>query len=154
MFQRGEQVGNEVAQLLLVGGGELFEDFFALGGEGEGDLPTVFVAAMALDEVFLNEAIDEADGAVMADLQAPGQGADGEWFLAAKAADGEQRLVLLRGDAGLLGGVLAETDELPQCVAEIRQHSVFRLGHHGFLRCHFGEVGKMIPGKSIEIIHL
>lgn len=101
-----------------MGGGEIGEDFFALGRELEADLAAVFLAAEFAGEFERGEAVGEADDTVVLDLEALGEFADGDGVVAGKAFDGEQGLVLLRGDAGRQGGFFAEAQEAPQGVAE------------------------------------
>ena len=60
----------------------------------------------------------ETYDAVVLDLEALGEFADGDDSGAGKAFDGEQGLVLLRGDAGGQRGFFAEAQEAAQCVAK------------------------------------
>jgi|HubBroStandDraft_6_1064221.scaffolds.fasta_scaffold147268_2 hypothetical protein len=62
------------------------------------------------------------------DRQPLGERAGGERLRPAMAFDGEQGLVLLRCQAGLFRGVLAEDEEPPQQIAELRQPLVVGLG--------------------------
>lgn len=59
------------------------------------DLTAVFGAADTLDEAALFQAVDEADGAVMAEDQVVGELADSGRAVVVKAFDGEEQLVLL-----------------------------------------------------------
>ena len=61
-----------------------------------------------LQQSELGHAIDQFDGGVMPNQQEIRQIADGNRLGAGKALDGEQRLVLLRRQAGLMGGRFAE----------------------------------------------
>lgn len=101
-----------------MGGGEIGEDVFAFGRELEADLAAVFLATEFAGEFQGGEAVGEADDAVVLDLEALGEFADGDGVVAGKAFDGEQGLVLLRGDAGRQGGFFAETEEAAQGVTE------------------------------------
>ena len=76
---------------------------------------------------------------VVPDLQAFGQLADRNLLALREALDGQQCLVLLRGQSHLAGGGLAETQEPPQRIAELGQDLVFGFGcdlpmGHGALR--------------------
>jgi len=68
----------------------------------------VRVGAGARDEAALFQAVEQAHGAVMADQQVFGQGADGGTGALVERADGEQHLMLLRLQSLGAGRLLAE----------------------------------------------
>jgi hypothetical protein len=80
------------------------------------------------------QAIDKADGAVMRQLQALSEFADGDVVATGKAFDGEKGLMLLWREAGSIGGMLAEAQELTKGVAKCGEHFVVAprdLAFHG-----------------------
>ena len=81
------------------------------------DLAVVPRVARLRDEAVGLHAVDEADGAVVLDLEAGGEVADGEGFACVSAADDEHSLVLLGRDAGGEGGLLTEMEEVAEGVA-------------------------------------
>jgi hypothetical protein len=68
---------------------------------------------------------------VVLHAEALGDGADGRAHALGQAAYGEQQLVLLRFDAGVARGLLAEGDELSDLVAEGGQGTVVGEGDSG-----------------------
>lgn len=70
------------------------------------------------------EAIDELDGAVVLDLQAFGERADGGVVGSGQSFDGEERLILLRLNSGGAGGLLAQILKAAHLIAEFRQSAV------------------------------
>ena len=94
-------------------------------------LAAVCLAALAQDEAAHFQLVDERDGGVVLHAQALGDGADGRAQALGQAADGEQQLVLLRLDAGVARGLLAEGDELSDLVPEGGQGAVVGDGDSG-----------------------
>jgi len=97
---------------------EIPKNLFATRGEPELDLATVRAAARTGDQPARLKAIGEFDGAVMADVQALGEFADGGGFGVRHSFNGEQRLVLLGLDAHGAGSIVAETKETANLVTE------------------------------------
>jgi len=116
-----------------VDGGKFFQDRFTVAGERQVHLTAVLARGLPGDKAFGNEAVGEADGAVVDNLQAVGQFADGDAVAAGKPLDGKEGLMLLRGDAGGDGGGLAKMEELAQRMAEGGQGLVFGLGYFELL---------------------
>lgn len=127
MQQVIELRGNPL-ELLAVAGGEGGEFVFAPGRQSEADLAVIAGIGIAADIFFPGEAVGEADAAVVLDLQAFGEFADGDMVATGKTLDGEEGLVLLGGEAGGVGGILAEAEEFPQGVAELRQALIMGAG--------------------------
>ena len=69
--------------------------------------------------------VEELDRGVMAEQEMVGEVADGG--IAVVPPDGEQQLVLGRGEAGGLGLLLAPVEEPPQAVSEPQEASVLRV---------------------------
>src|SRR6185503_14217287 len=89
----------------------------------------------------------------MADAEPLRDVADRHRLVAAETFDRQQRLVLLRGQPGLLGGVLAEDHEVPEQVAEFRQPLEIGGGQGPGprLRAHRISPGTAMQHKQFEI---
>jgi hypothetical protein len=74
----------------------------------------------------LDEPIDQLDSAVVLELHSFRQHADGRSNAFGQTSNSQQELVLLRLDARLSRGILAETEETADLVAQFR-HS-FEIG--------------------------
>jgi len=99
-------------------GGEALDEVLTLGGEGEEDFAAVIGGDFADDGGALDQLIDDADGAVMADLQLLGEVANRELAIAGGGADGEQGLVLVRGEVFGNQQVFAEAQKFSQLIPE------------------------------------
>jgi hypothetical protein len=122
--QQALELGVEQAQFADVGGREAFQDVAGLGGQGDDDLAAVVGGAGFPDDVGLDQSIDEFDGGVVADDELVGDLRDGDAAFAGRA-DGENRLVLLRRQAGGAGGRFTEGEELAQAPPERGERLVF-----------------------------
>lgn len=127
---------SDALQLFMVNGGKAFENNFTTPGHGQIHQAAIFSVPHTKNIMCGRQSVGQADGAVMGNLQALGQFADGNPVAAGKSLDGEQRLVLLRRQAGGVGGVFTETQELPQGVAETGQRLVLGFGDSGHCRSH------------------
>jgi hypothetical protein len=117
--------------------GEASEEIFAGGRQFDKDLAAIFRGTAANDPSFFDEAIDQADGAVVPKLKALGQFADGHLSTPWKALDGKQCLMLLRGNSFRFGGFLAESQEASQGVAKRCKRFVVRFRERvGFTAWH------------------
>jgi len=76
----------------------------------------------------VRQPVNQTNRAMMAQLQAFGQFGDRDKVATREAFDGEQGLMLLRGQPGLTGGVLAEIQKPPQRVPQGGQRFVVRFG--------------------------
>jgi len=119
--QRCAQRRADPAELVFVRRGEPVEQLFATRRQSDHDAPAVFRRVFAADELQPFEAVEEFDGAVVADLQSLGQFADRDGIASGESFDGEQGLMLLRGEPCAPGGIFAEPKELAQRVSERRQ---------------------------------
>ncbi len=97
---------------------EAFEEAFTARGDTQQDFAGVGTAAGAGEQSFGFEAAAQFDCAVVADLQALGESANGGRHSRWQSLESEQSLMLLRLDAGGAGGVLAEIQEAADFVAE------------------------------------
>lgn len=112
-------------------GGEFFEDFFGFRRQLYVDFAVV-LSALGAGKVFLFfQSIDEADGAVVGQLEAFGEFANGDVIALGKSFDGEEGLVLLRGQSGGVGGFFAEAEELTEGVTKCGEHFVVVPGDLG-----------------------
>ena len=109
----------QAGELLEVGGGERGQ----AGGTGcrEADVHDTVIAGVRLpaDETRSLGAVDELDGGVVPREEVAGQVPDGG--VAGMAADGQEQLVLGRGEAGGPGLLLAPVQEPAQPVAEAEE---------------------------------
>jgi len=121
-----------------VGGGQALEDTAAAGREVEAHDAPVVLIGLAAHEASCLGTIGQLDGGVVAKQQVlcdvPDRGRQG----ARVAADGQQELVLLGGQAGQLGLLLAPAQELAQSGPEGQQLAVLGViepavvgGHNG-----------------------
>jgi len=101
--------------------GKFLQDLLASLCEGHDNLPPVPLTGPAMDHAVRFHAIHQFHGAVVANLQALGQIADGGTMArAVEALDGQQQLVLLRFQTVVPRSFLAEMQKLPDVVAELR----------------------------------
>ena len=119
-------------ELFAVDGGKGGQFIFPPLGKGEANLAMVTGVGGAANVFFPGEAVGEADGAMVLDLEALGEFADGDVAAAGEAFDGEEGLVLLGGKAGGMGGRFAEVKEFPQGIAEFGQALVMGAGQRVF----------------------
>src|SRR5204863_9112579 len=107
-LERANELWRRERELGLVVRRELREEALASRRDPERDLATVATARHANDEPALDAAIDEAHRAVVPDLEALADGANGRHLTARQAFDREEELVLARLDARVARGSLAE----------------------------------------------
>src|SRR3954454_7613986 len=107
----GVHGGSEVAQLLEVLLAEGFELLGAAGGEPETDDAVVLGILGALEQLGGHGAVDESDGAVMAQEQVVGDVSDGRSGRVVMTSDGQQELMLGGSEAGGVGVALAPAQE-------------------------------------------
>ena len=118
--------------------GEFGEHFFAFRGKGQEDFAAVVLRAGAVDEASGFEAVDQFDGAVMADLHTVGQFLDAGADARGHAFDGEHELILAALQARFFDHLLAEVEEAADLVAEFGQCLVIRqseLLHAAIVSC-------------------
>jgi hypothetical protein len=105
---------------------EFFEERFAVMGELDQDLAAIIGGTQAAEISPVHQPIDQLDRAVVLQLHAFGQNADRRFEAVGQPSYGQEQLVLLRLDAGLARGMLAETEKPADLVAQFR-HS-FEIG--------------------------
>lgn len=103
---------------------DLAKNFLPASGEPQQDLAPIFAAARSFQKAVGFQAINELDGAVVLDLQAFGEDADGGVVGSGQSFDGEERLILLRLNSGGAGGLLAQILKAAYLVAEFRQRAI------------------------------
>jgi len=110
--------GGEALEFVKVGCGQLAEPILAVGGEPDAGDAAVAAVAPALHQPGGLGAINQFDRAVRPEQQVGGQVADGGAIPAAVALDGQQQLMLGRGQAGRarpsLGPVLKAAQARPE----------------------------------------
>ncbi len=97
---------------------EARQEAFTAWSDAQQDFSSVGTAARADDQSLGFEAATQFDRAVVADLQALGESADGGRHSRWQPLESEQSLMLLRLNAGCAGGILAEIQEAADFVAE------------------------------------
>jgi hypothetical protein len=107
--------------------GEFSKDPLALRGDADPDLAVVRGVAASDREAQPGEPVGQLDDAVVAELELPGEGADGRGRPFREALDGQEELVLLGLEARLPRGLLAEREEPPDQVPEPRQGAIVRV---------------------------
>src|SRR5437588_620545 len=123
------QVAAHALQLIAVRGDQRLEQLGAARRQAHEHMAAIGAAGLADQQPLGDHAVDQPDGAVMADLQALGELADRRPVAPGEAAHREQRALLLRRDAGAAPRLFAEVQEAPQGVAELRQSLVLLAAH-------------------------
>ena len=128
----------EVVEFARVVGGKLLEHRRAVRGNGEDNLAAILWVFGADEELFSDAAVDQADSAVMAQIEALGYISDGCDGARRRACDLQEQLVLLRMQARVERSLLAEVKEAAQVVAEVGQGAEkgFGAGFRSSLRLH------------------
>jgi len=104
-------------------------------------------------QVLPHQAVGQADGAVMAHLKAFGQVSN--HHPGGKGFNGQQPLVLLRRQAGLLRGGFAKVQEAAQRVTEGRQRFKFSLGKaSGSFRHQFGRIKAKLEPPANPVVFI
>ena len=91
--------------------GEFFKNAFAAAREADNYLAMVFWRGIAPDKIIRDKAIEQADGAVMAKLEALGEFTDSDMIPSGKTFNREQCLVVLRCYTCGARGAFAEVQE-------------------------------------------
>jgi hypothetical protein len=125
--QRGRQVG-EFLEVQFAEGVELAR---ALAGEVQADHALVVGVGLASHQSGGLGAVDQFDGAVVAQQQVVGNVADRGSPTIGVAADGEQELMLPRGQAGCLGLLFAPSQEAAQSGTEAEKPLVVVVAGRG-----------------------
>jgi hypothetical protein len=125
-LQRNDEEWPPLSQFRTVVNGKLAEDFFTFRREADEHLPAILVRAMPPHATRGGEAVDQFDGTVMPDLQPLGELGDTGTRSPRQAFEGQHQLMLLRLEAGLASRLLAEVQEAPQLVTDLRQRFVVR----------------------------
>ena len=92
------------------------------------NLPAVVPAPVTPDETIRFQAIDQADGAMMPNLQTLRENPDCRFLPVRHSLELEQRLVLLRLEAGSLRRPLAEFQVMPNRIPEISHCLIIGVG--------------------------
>src|SRR5262245_45194305 len=114
-------------QLGQMGDGQGPEHGLALAGESDQDLTAIIAARRAAHEPTRHEAIDETDRAVVADLESLGQSADGRNSTGGQPLQSEERLMVLRLEAGDPSAAATPLEETADAVAELGERTILAL---------------------------
>jgi len=109
--------------------GQLIEHFGTVRGETYVNLSAVLCTWFANDQSLEPKPVDQANRAVVRNLQLLGEFSDGGRVSTRKSFDREECLILAWRQSGRGRCNLAEMQELPEAVAESRQRFVLTLGH-------------------------
>ncbi len=121
MSDGGEEVaesGAELAQFLEMDGGQALDHLLAVAGEMQFDPTAVRRGRRASEQPAAHQAINQADRAMVADLQAISEFGDKGVVAPGKTLQDEEGLMLLHGQSGPAGGLLAEVQEYAQRVPD------------------------------------
>lgn len=115
--QQFSQQRGEFYHFIAMGDAQFRQNFFGVGCEIYQDFAPVRRVLPALNQAVCYEAIDEFDSRVVPNAEALGQDPD-RHVACRRSLDCEQRLVLLRAEPHLRGGMLAEFEEPAQMIAK------------------------------------
>ncbi len=123
-------------ELFAVDGRKFLQDFFAAASHSNEHPAAVHGGRQPNNHLFIRQPVNQTHRAMGAKLQAFRQFAHSDSLTGGKTLDGQQCLILLRRDAGRLGGFLAKTDEPQQRVTKRRKCFIVRLDElSGFRHC-------------------
>jgi hypothetical protein len=93
---QGIQSGAEPLEFILMGTCQFVEYFYAVCGEGDVHLATVFGTGYPADQFLRGQTVDQSYGTVVRDLQLFSKFSNGRGVSAWKAFNGQESLVLPR----------------------------------------------------------
>jgi ubiquinone/menaquinone biosynthesis C-methylase UbiE len=128
LFQKHAQFWRDPSQLRPVDFRQRCEYPFAVRGQSDVDLPPVQLRHCSRNQRLHHQPVHQSHGTVMLHLEALRQFTDGHLFAAGEPFDGQQRLMLLGCDPGLMRRILAEPQELPQREAKGGKLFILHLG--------------------------
>ena len=111
---RARQRAPQPTELLQVGLGQCFQPLAPRRGELQADDPVVLGVTHPPDQLGGHGPVDQPDGTVVAQQQVVGDLTDGRTAAIRVPPDGQQQLLLRRGQPGALGLLLAPADEPAQ----------------------------------------
>jgi hypothetical protein len=121
-----------------------------VAGELNEDSPAVLGRWSPRHQLFQHKAVDQSNGAVVAEPQPLGQLAHGDSIASGKTFDRQERLMLLGCDAGAMCGLFAEMKELPQGVTKLGQYLILRFRKLVVLRHRRGFYSRSRPNVSLS----
>src|SRR5258706_15830226 len=98
-----------------------FEKFLTSVRQLNQNLTTIIGGAQATEMAAFDQAVDQFDGAVMVQLHALSQNADGRFKIGGELARGAPELVLLRAHTGPAGGRLTQAHNTPKAGSGMRR---------------------------------
>src|SRR4051812_2936026 len=103
---------------------ELLKQFGSSFCQRDINFPPVAVALLPDDQTLCFQTVDEADGAVVLDMESFGQLAVRHMLATGKAFDCQERLLLGWRESDGMGRLFAELKKLPQRMAKRRQRFI------------------------------
>jgi hypothetical protein len=116
-----------LAKLFAMMQGELTQNFFTFGSQGEQDLAAIFSTTLAADITSAGEPVHQFDCAVMLDEKPRCNFTDGGLYTVGQAMHCKQQLMLLRLDAVFARGRLAEMKKLADLPPKLGQITILVL---------------------------
>jgi hypothetical protein len=117
VFPRARKVRSQPRELFEVKRGKDLEPFGALLGEMQSDDPVIVFVASPAHETCRVRPINEADRAVVQEQKIVGDLSDGRTTVVAMSTNGQEELVLGRGETGCPRLVLTPPLEVPETSA-------------------------------------
>ena len=109
--------------------GELTQQTLAAWRDADQNDAAIVAPADAADEAARFKTVEQFDQAVVLELEALGEVADGGFAGRRSALDGEKQLVVLRLETGGACGLLAEVQEAADLISEFGQGLIFGVPH-------------------------
>jgi hypothetical protein len=131
-LEEGAENLGQLAEFFEVCHGQGVDPLVAERGESQADEPLVVGVAAAFDEAEVLGAVDESDGAVVADHEGPGDIGDRRAAGVVVASDRQQELVLGRRHAEIGGLFFAEMAEAAQSDPELQNPGELLVREHAF----------------------
>lgn len=123
----GENIG-ALTQATKIALGDGLQNLRATRAKGEHHPPSIGLCVATGHQIALDQARDQFDGAMVLDQQAFSQVADRDRIWSRVSPDGQQRLMLLSGQAVVASALLAESQELADGATKLPQSAIVVLG--------------------------
>jgi len=115
------QFRSRTAQFVVMMQRQFGEHFLSLGSEREEDFAAIVLSPRAMDKSSSLQTVHQFHRTVVADFHTTGQFTDSRTHVRRHALDRQHQLVLASFQTCILDHLLAETEETPDLVTELRQ---------------------------------